>query len=166
MRDPTKTAGLPPAEVEFLTGIDQCSWAVTKVVPPEGEPGYRFAYTTGLFFRFRHPELLIYGLPAESMLQTLNTLGNQIRLGKSYGVGIAYKDIFEDRRCQFQPVDNMFYKDRLAASNWFYEGMKYPTLQCYWPDQANRFPWETGCDATVAASQPILFRIGASRTAD
>jgi hypothetical protein len=156
MRDLKDTTGLSAQEVQFLQGIDQYYWAVTKV-GESSEDSHRFAYTTGLYFRFRHPELLIYGLPFDSMLQVLNTLANQIRAGKTYNVGIPYKDIFEGRRCRFQPVDKIYYRDRLGAANWFYQSDKYPTLQVFWPDNAGLFPWEKGCDAAVRNLQPQLF---------
>jgi hypothetical protein len=160
MRDPKKTEGLNEYEAEFLRGIDERHWAVTRVGPGPKDPqdAPRYAYTTGLYLRFRHPEILIYGLPFDSMLEVLNTIGNQAKAGKTYNVGIPYKDIFEGRRCQFKPVDRAYYRERLAASNWFYQSDKYPTLQLFWPDNAGLFPWERGCEDIVADAQPLLFR--------
>ena len=63
MRDPKNTVGLTSYEAEFLQGIDQSYWAVTQVGSPTNEDEPRYVYTTGLYHRFRHPELLIYGLP-------------------------------------------------------------------------------------------------------
>ena len=158
MRDPKNTEGLSADEVQFVQGIQQYDYAVTKVGVKGDEEGARFAYSTGLYFRFRHPELLIYGLPFDSMLQVIDTLAYQVRAGKTYSVGIPYKDIFEERRCRFQPVDKIYYRDRLGASNWFYESDKYPTLQIFWPDNAGLFPWDKGCDPAVRDAQPQLFR--------
>ena len=158
MRDPKNTEGLTSYEAEFLQGIENSYWAVTQVGSPTNEDEPRFVYTTGLYYRFRHPELLIYGLPFDSMLEVLRTLGNQIKSGKTYGVGVPYKDIFEGRPCRFQPVERIYYRDRLAASNWFYQSDRYPTLQVFWSDNAGLFPWERGCDDVVADAQPLLFR--------
>jgi hypothetical protein len=158
MRDPKNTQGLTDYEAQFLQGIEQYDWAVTKVGTPEDEEGPRFVYTTGLYYRFRHPEILIYGLPYDSMLQVVNDIGSKVRASYVFQVGLSYPDIFEGRRCQFQPVDKIYYRDRLAAANWFYESEKYPTLQLFWPDDAGLFPWDKSCNPIVRNAQPQLFR--------
>lgn len=51
-----------------------------------------------------------------------------------------------------------FYQDYFGYALWFYEGPNFPMLQCVWPDQNNRFPWDSEFDAQMVDNQPVLAR--------
>jgi hypothetical protein len=158
MRDPRDRAGLAPADARFLKVIEEHDWIVTTVAPRVNEEGNSFAYSTGMYYRYRHPEILIFGLSCDTMHSVVNEIGGQVRLGKTFRADVSYPDIFQERLCQFRTVEKVHYREHLGWSTWFYEGQDYPTLQCFWPDNAGHFPWENGCATGVAACQPELFR--------
>ena len=79
MLDPKKRDGLSNGDARFLEIIDKYGWHVMSVAPLVGEKGQSFAYSTGLFMRFQHPEIILCGLDPEvaRVLTTENTSAGQ-----------------------------------------------------------------------------------------
>ena len=155
--DPKNREGLPPTDAKFLANIEEHGWAIMKVAPRVGEQGDCFAYSTGLHFRFRQPEILIFGLSLETMHSIINIIGNQMKGGVIFVPNQGYPDILGEYSCHFKLVDRSQYKEHLGFSNWFYEGYGYPSLQCFWPDRNGCFPWQSECNPDVRKRQPFLF---------
>jgi Domain of unknown function (DUF4262) len=61
MLDPKQRDGLPPGDAKFLEIIDKFGWHVMSVAPRLGEQGEIFSYSTGLYMRFKQPEILLCG---------------------------------------------------------------------------------------------------------
>ena len=157
MLDPAKKNGLKPADSKFLANIEEYGWVVTTVAPRVGDEGDCFAYSTGLYFRFGQPEIVMFGLSLERMHKIINIIGNQMKIGVNFVPDQNYADLLEQYFCQFKIVDKSQYKEHLGWSNWFYEGYDYPTLQCFWPDKLGYFPWQPECSPGVCELQPALF---------
>jgi len=151
--------GLPAEDRKFLEIIDKFDWHVTKVAPRVDSHDKQewFAYTTGLFVRYRHPEVIIFGGDIDLLHSILNRIGSQVRLGTSFAPGIDYASVLEGRNCQFRFVEQKFYSQFPCWSNWFYEGEDYPLLQCIWPDANGFYPWDQRCFPGVRELQRFLF---------
>ena len=157
-RDPKNRQDLNGPDAKFLETIDTYGWHVTKVVPNAGETGDVFAYTTGLFFRFRQPEIIIFGLPLQTQHVILNEIGRQMRDGVIFSPDRSYADIFANEvKCYFRSVQKRHYHAHVGWARWFYEGDDFPLLQCFWPDKQGFFPWEESCHPEIAKLQPQLF---------
>jgi len=154
--DHTKRNGLKLADAKFLANIDEYGWVVTTVFPRSDEGDY-FAYSTGLFLRFKQPEVVMVGLSLETMQRIINTIGNQMKQGVNFIPGQDYADLLDGYSCQFKVVDKSHYPERFGWSSWFYEGDEYPTLQCFWPDKNGNYPWQPECSSGAANLQPFLF---------
>ncbi len=68
MLDPKQREGLPPIDAKFLEIIDTFGWHVMSVAPRVNEAGESFSYSTGLFMRFKHPEIIMFGLRSQKPL--------------------------------------------------------------------------------------------------
>jgi hypothetical protein len=155
--DPKSRTGFKAGDANFLAKIDEHGWFVTMVAPRLGEEGDCFAYSTGLFYRFGQPEIIMFGLPLDTMHRIINIIGEQMKKGIIFTPDQDYADVLERYSCQFRFVDKSHYKEHLGWSSWFYEGQEYPTLQCFWPDKNSYYPWQDECSSGVRELQPFLF---------
>lgn len=155
--DLSKRDGLCAADAKFLQIIAEYGWHVMTVVPRVGEEGTLWAYSTGLYYSYGHPEIILFGLKADTLLQVINTIGDSVKTGKKFEAGPTYADVFDNYECSFRGVDSSQYKAYVGFSLWFYESADFPILQCFWPDKSHRFPWEPHCEHWVREAQPPLY---------
>ena len=130
-------------------------WYVIKVGSGDSEPAS--ACSLGLYERFRHPELTIFGLYPNTMHRLINDAGEQIRNGHSYEDGQQYGDLLDNYSCAFRLVRREEYSSHLTYTQWFYMGSDFPALQMVWPDMNSRFPWEVHFEEGYRRDQPALY---------
>jgi len=158
MLDPKQRNGFPPGDMKFLEIIDKFQWHVMSVAPRIGEGGESFSYSTGLFMRFKHPEIILFGLNPDISQQIINGIGKIVEAGKPFEMNRDYADVFADEvMCRFRPVLSAHYREYVGWSLWFYEQELFPLFQCFWPDKNGRYPWEKECHPDVAGCQPLLY---------
>jgi hypothetical protein len=119
-----------------------------------------FAYTVGLMFTQKHPELIIFGRDPDELSAILCYMIGQIRRENSFADPASYPI-----KCANFPVAT---RRVHPSQHEYYLGfaMGYCTnngrmgeleaLQVFWPDKSGRFPFDRGCDETVWAAQPRL----------
>ncbi len=156
-RDISQREGLSAPDQKFLSNIEAFGWNVTKVFKNEGEMGPDWAYSTGLFSSYQHPEIAIFGLALEVMQKIVNNVGHEVKSGTKFQPGTEYREIFARCGCLFRPVLSRYYRDHFGFAIWFYEQDPFPVLQCFWPDKQGKFPWENGCSESARRAQPLLF---------
>jgi hypothetical protein len=142
------------ADRKLLSDIAEHGWLVLKVFEEEGEPA--FAFSTGLFHSYRHPEILMIGLPPDVAHRIINIIGGEARDGKQFEADRLYDNILEGYDCAFVQVSKARYKKYLGTAVWFYGGEDFPTLQCVWPDRNGCFPWDVEAPEAFCLRQPIL----------
>jgi hypothetical protein len=155
--NPSKRAGLPPVDAKFLEIIEKFGWHVMSVAPRLGEEGDLWAYSTGLFYSYDHPEVIVFNLEINSLQNVVNSIGSRVKAGEKFEIGKSYTGIFDDRECQFRWVHKSQYKEYIGFSLWFYEGWNFPVLQAFWPDEQNHFPWDKEGDGWIRGTQPLLY---------
>ena len=155
--DPSKRDGLPPGDAEFLKIIDDYGWHVMTVAPRVGEEGHLWAYSTGLYYTYGHPEVIVFNLDLQSLQRVVNTIGDRVKAGEKFEISKGYGEILEDRECQFRFVHESQYEEFIGFSLWFYEGLDFPVLQVFWPDEDNFYPWTEGGDGWIRETQPLLY---------
>jgi hypothetical protein len=161
MLDPTKREGFSRADAKFLEIIDRYGWHVMSVAPRADSQDKQewFSYSTGLFMRFGHPEIILCGLDADIAIRIINAIGNAVKSGRKFDLDTDYRDIFaNDVKCCFRAVHLSQYSDYVCWTQWFYERDVFPVWQCFWPDKAGNYPWESACHPEVAELQPCLDR--------
>ena len=141
-------------DAQMRADIATYGWHVIKVFEDDEGPG--FAFTIGLYKRFDHPELIVFGLPLDTMHLMLNAAGEAVRAGQAYTVGQSYDDILEGYSCTFRPVPRGQYGAYLGSAEWYYDGDDFPALQLIWPDRERRYPWAAPVDAWIRKAQPVL----------
>jgi hypothetical protein len=156
-RDTRRREELPEADQQFLAKIETFGWNVTKVFKNKGDVGPDWAYSTGLFSSYQHPEIAIFGLDLDNMHKIINNIGDEIKKGARFEPETEYQEIFSRCGCQFRPVLSRYINDRFGWAIWFYEGDPFPVLQCFWPDKQGKYPWEAGCSEFVISAQPLLY---------
>jgi len=141
-------------EASVLRRREEHGWFVNLIAEDESEP--RFAYSFGLYEEFRHPEIIICGLPEETMRQLINDVGARVRSGTEYGAGDRTGDLIEGYTCMFRGVNPLRYDRTCTWAVWFYGNRSFPTLQLFWPDKQNRFPREPEFSEQLRHCQPDL----------
>lgn len=140
----------------IVNDIEKYGCHVIMVPGDDYVPG--FAYTIGLYERFGHPEIIVFGLRQEVLSDLLNNACNMIGEGKRFEVGCSYDGLIKVYTVQFLQVDHSNYKEHVGYAKWYYGNVDFPILQMIWPDKAGLFPWEESFFAEWRFKQPLLDR--------
>jgi len=149
-----------PHDQKVLDDIAAYGWHVMNVLEQSDTPGW--SYSIGLQRTFNHPEIVVFGQEVDLMHSMINTVGDDISAGKTFVPDGRYPGLVEGYSCTFKPVQPVWYEHFLGFATWFYDGVEYPVMQCFWPDFEGRFPWERGFSEHLSWLQPLLFHHTAS----
>ena len=152
----------------MLADVREYGWHVVAVGgDDEGPP---FGYTIGLYHSFGHPEVIIFGLDVSVMFAIITNLGDEIKSGKTFDHLTESSEILEGYLVTFRTVERRHYPDYFGFARWFYQGDRFPAIQCVWPDAQHLYPWNPDFSERLAQHQPVLsddrswpFREGANR---
>jgi hypothetical protein len=159
-RDPKDLNDRNDFERKFLRIIDEFGWFVLSVVPRAADEGDAWSYSTGLFYHYQHPEIIIFNENSELRHSMINAIGERAREGEKFEPGRSFADIIGGGfYVQFQPVHISHYADWVNSAIWFYDSdpTSFPLLQCFYPDMNGKFPWDAGCEQWAIDAQPLLF---------
>jgi len=141
--------------------IELQGWNTTMIQSEDGEPEY--AFTTGLWASYAHPELMMIGLPRQIAAKVLHGLSWKIREGeRRFEPGGPYLHVLQDYPVYATAIDDQFQAAYLGGSVWYYYGHlgrkdSFPTLQLVWPDrESGAFPWDAGWPEHYVGLQPLL----------
>jgi hypothetical protein len=134
------------ADAKIFDDVQQYGWHVMIVAdqPP-------FAYTIGLYARFKRPELVVFGLRTEDLHAVCNAYGEQVKKGEE-----PTPEAYLQAKAVLLPVSERHVDAYLGTAQWFYRGQGFPAVQLAWADPSGHFPWEEGCLDAVRTAQPIL----------
>ncbi|MBK8110785.1 MAG: DUF4262 domain-containing protein [Saprospiraceae bacterium] len=149
-----KEKTLDNGDKKLVSDIAQFGSHVLKVMEDDNGPG--FAYSVGLFKTFNHPEIIIIGLKPDLAHILINNIGEDIKKGKQYQSALLYTDILDDFKCLMLDVPRESYKKYVGYGLWYYEGDKFPLLQCIYPTVKGIYPWEKEWPEDIIDLQPIL----------
>jgi hypothetical protein len=117
-----------------------------------------FAYSIGLWKKYKHPELICFGLPNDLAHPILNDVAEMIKNGEIMETGKSYLDIFKHSRAAFLIVDPENIGDYFGLAIKYYHSSDFPALQLIWTDRNDKFPWEEGFEEVFLYKQPLLDR--------
>lgn len=117
-----------------------------------------FAYSIGLWEKFKHPEIICFGLTTSTLGGLINDVADLVKNGKTIETNRNYDNFFENGVVQFIPVDKRNYGDYFGTAIDIYDTYDFPALQFVWTDRNNKFPWEEGFDEEFTYRQPLLDR--------
>lgn len=141
-------------EQNFVGNIRAHGWFATHVMPDSEGPG--FAYTTGLWLKFRSPEVILFSMRRETAHDTFWTIYRELEAGRRPAIGEPTGAIFEKVAAVFLPVSLQQYPNYLGWSRWFYGNDEFECVQLVWPDRDGCFPWDTEASNDARAAQPDL----------
>jgi hypothetical protein len=152
-------SGSPPEPADeydrkLLADVEQHGWHVMGV--EEDDEGPAFAYSIGLYRSFRHPEVIVLGLPVQVMHRLINAVGEEVRSGERFEHLDESDEVLDGYNVAFRTVEWRHYGDYFGYARWFYRGDGFPALQCVWPDSQHRYPWHAEFNTTLARRQPLL----------
>ena len=141
-------------ERKLLADVEEYGWHVVAVAADDEGPG--FAYSVGFFHTFGHPEVIVFGLDTDIMIDIINGIGDQIEAGEALNDLDESGDVLEGYNIFFRTVEHRHYPEYYGCALWFYQGATFPALQCIWPDAEHHYPWHPECEPGLAAQQPLL----------
>lgn len=144
-------------EKKILDDVEKYGFHVGIIPEDEYLPG--FAYTIGLFKTYKHPEIIVFGLNNEVMHRILNSLGEEIKSGKTFSPNKDYDNIISGFPIKLIEVKKEYYRDYFGYAGWFYDNkFDFPAYQLVWTDKEKKYPWESGFNENWKFKQPILDR--------
>lgn len=117
-----------------------------------------FAYSTGLWQSYKHPEVICFGLSIELMHQLINDVANLIRQGEEFTIRKSYSNIFQNTNAAFLKVAPENIGDYFSLGMRHYGNDEFPAIQLVWTDRNNKFPWENDFEEEFFYRQPLLDR--------
>lgn len=145
-------------DARIADSVRKHGWHGIAVEGKDREPS--FFYTIGLAHSFGHPEIVVCGLDLRVMHALASDVVADIRTGKRFVAGETCAGIIEGYSVAFRDVHRTQCVVRLGYAMGFYRQFSSPerltALQLFWPDEAGKFPFESGCDPEVVARQPRL----------
>lgn len=150
-------------ELRVRGDIERHGWHVALIPPIEDDPSsIGWAFTIGLFERFSHPELAVFGLDIAIAHGLLNAAGDSVRRGWRLEDGREYAGLLEGYSCGIREVAPAWVPVFFGNAQWHYRREDVPFLQIFWPDPARRMPWDEAFAREWRAGQPLLFLEDAS----
>ncbi len=146
---------LDEGDLTLLAAVGLRGWHVVLVASDEEEPGYGF--TVGLFHRFDHPEVALFGVAQEELRAALDRLGERIAGGERFDAGQVVEDLLPRRAVTFRRMAGRHCREYMGYAAWYHGGARFPALQCVWADPEGRFPWDAWFPREARGLQPALY---------
>lgn len=142
---------------DILENIDKFGCHLVLIEADNYMPA--FVYSIGLFQKFKHPEIICFGLNINVMAGIINHACDLIKKGDRLAINKPYSGFLEGYDIQFIPVEKTFYQNYLGYAGWFYDmSFDFPAIQLVWPDKLSKFPWQQGFNSDWEFKQPLLDR--------
>jgi len=134
--------------MSIAENIRKHGWQFQFVFDENGE-SEDFGYSIGFEESFGHPEIMIFGLPRETMHAILGDLAQDIRSGNMIAPGEKVPGVLSgDFEVMFKPIRQEFLPDYAGTATRYYEdGIRVYVM--FWPDKNNVLPTEEHCEVTV-----------------
>ncbi|MEM6524366.1 MAG: DUF4262 domain-containing protein [Bacteroidota bacterium] len=117
-----------------------------------------FAYSIGLWQKFKHPEVICIGLNTKTLHTIINDVADLVKDGELIVAAVDYENIFDKLRARFLDVNQGNFSGYFGTAIDFYNSFQFPALQLVWPDKHNILPWEEDFEEDLVFCQPLLDR--------
>lgn len=141
-------------ERKLMDDVKAHGWHCVQVQGDAKNPPY--SHTVGFHKTWKHPELLVMGLPPEVAHQILGMASELVAKGHIFKADQYDNSLLEDKRCLLRSIPATAHRKYMGLGVWFYRDTPggFPALQLQWPDDKGRFPGEPGFED--GAMQPPL----------
>jgi len=137
--------------------IAKFGWTIIAVGSDGVNPGY--SYTVGLFEKFNHPEMIVFGLPQEVAHHIIHDVANEhAKKDKMIATDCIYNQLMQGFDTAFLKVDLDQMENYLYALQTHYGKActSVPSIQLIWTDTDNHFPWDKAFNEDFRPAQPLL----------
>ncbi len=141
---------------QTISDIDEFGLSVIIIEATDYLPS--FAYSIGLWQRFKHPEIICFGLRTQTLHTIINDVADLVKNGQVIQAGKTYGNIFENSKSEFLNVDKRNLGDYFGTAIDYYNSKDFQALQLVWTDRNDKFPWETDFEEDFIYKQPLLDR--------
>jgi hypothetical protein len=153
--------GRDRSEQKVIDDVAKFGWHCVHI-QAEGE-FVEYTFTVGLLQTYKHPELIIFGLPAMVSHQILTTAADAARSGAPLDLSQPTDELLEDYPCCFAKVPRAKYREHVGFARWYYEGDDFTLYQVIWPCRSGFYPWHPRATAEFKRAQPVIAVVGNSR---
>ena len=151
-----RTVGEDDSERKILEDIESFGWHCVHVMA-EGDL-VEYAFTVGLFHSFKHPELIVFGLPKTIAQQILCVAADAAKAGAPLDISSHTEALLNNYTCCFAEVPREQYYEHVGYGRWYYQGNDFPMYQVIWPSKDGSFPWHAQATESLRAAQPVIAR--------
>ncbi len=107
-----------------------------------------------------HPEIVCFGLDHKLTASIINSMGDEIRNGRSFREAGLYEGLIRGFACKIRTVSKSSHARYLGFAMWHRRHIgqidTLEAVQLLWPDKAGLFPDEPGCTPEILKLQPLL----------
>jgi len=149
-----RTVGEDESEQKVIDDIANFGWHCVHIIAEENLPEYSF--TVGLFQTYKHPELIIFGLPSKISHHILGVAADAAKSDHPIDLTQPTGALIENYSCCFAQVPTSEYQEHVGYSRWYYKGNDFPLYQIVWPSRTGVFPWHPQATREFRAAQPVI----------
>ncbi|MBE7367162.1 DUF4262 domain-containing protein [Ramlibacter pallidus] len=128
---------------------------VLSVFDPDGDEA-PFSYSVGIAMDSGHPEVIVFGLSPKLGAWVVNEYNRQVRAGKKFRPGVAYRGFLEGFPVYVEPASPRKAANFMFACNRLYGDFGYPVVQVVIPSTAGAWPWEKAAPRAFRRIQPLI----------
>jgi len=132
--------------------IEKHGWAVQAVLGSASD-GSAYSYTIGFTETLGHPEVFVAGFDYDLCRRLLNDVGSLIRDGADFRRPCLADKVIKDYHVAFRPVTEDSVRELCNAGRAALGVDVFDAVQMFLPDEAGRFPWDEGCEPSIARAQ-------------
>lgn len=136
--------------------IEQFGVAIINVPETINTPPY--SYTVGLVESIEHPEMIVFGLPADISSNVLNDI---IEMLKATAESLQDGDILNDISNYPLIAKKVSNKHLSTYAKRAFDYFKTTSLSLeffiiYWPDENTKYPWDSKFSESLRSIQPLF----------
>ena len=117
-----------------------------------------FGYSIGLWEKYKHPEIICFGLPTDLLHEIINDVAKLIKEENPIILNKPYNNIFQNSKAEFIKVNSQNIEDYFKVAIRHYNSKDFPAIQLIWTDHNDKLPWESGFENDFLYKQPLLDR--------
>ncbi|MFO0924861.1 MAG: DUF4262 domain-containing protein [Pirellulales bacterium] len=149
-------------ERRILKNIQKYGWHANGIPGEDSSPNW--AYSVGLFAKYRQPELIVFGLEIEALHEIISRYSDMLSAGEKFKDGARVEGLVPGQVCVLKKVYVQWCEPLLRSASWYYRYKKFPVMQCFWPDRRGYFPWDDHCTKRSRKAQPLLYESSVEKT--
>ena len=145
------------ADEKIAGDMQEYGWHCLHVAPRVGAEGASFTYTIGLVPSYHHPELMIFGLGRDRSHRVLCACVEMIKSGAQFPINERVPNVLaREFDVMFKPIRKEHFGEYLGTAVRHYGHREFGAYVLFWPDNENRFVWESSELASQAEALHVV----------